>query len=106
MAPYIIEITQGETLFREIVVKDEGGTPVSLTGATPSVVTSRAISDTDFTITKPGETGYLELRADRDQTSLWPDGQHTLQVWLDWGPSADVEHEIILEVTIAVRSAL
>jgi hypothetical protein len=106
MAPYIIEITQGETLFREIVVKDEGGTPVSLTGATPSVVVSGGIPDTDFTITKPGEVGYLELRAAGNETGLWPQGHSTLQVWLDWGPSADIENEIILEVTIAVRSAL
>lgn len=105
-APYVIEIVQGETLFRELRVQDTDGVSVDLSSATKSVTMEAGISAGDFTIVDGTATGYLELRADDTETLSWALGFRKGRVWLDWGVSADVEKEILIEFKVKVRAAL
>ena len=101
---YVIEITQGETLFLELNVRDEVGDAVDLTPAVKSVQVQDPLVADSFTLTGTGST--LKLRADGIDTGFFPAGQYNIQIWLDWGSSADIEHEIIFEFYVKVRSAL
>jgi hypothetical protein len=104
MAPYVIEIVQGETLFIELAIKDEDGGAVDLGPATLSIVTSDGITDAQVIGTKGSpSSNSIKIRGDGSDTTNWPPGQFTLQAWLDWGAAADVEHEIIFEAQVAVR---
>lgn len=107
MADYtLFEIVQGETLFQEFRLTDDDRFPIDITDATCVVKASSPLSPSDFTFAATAETGSFTLRATRAATTGWPAGLHDVQLWLDWGVSADLRDERILEIRISVREAL
>lgn len=104
MNPYVIDIVQGETFFVELSIKDEFGNPVNITPAAKSLEVGSPIVEADFVISAGDEVSLMEIRADGTETADWPVGKYPLQVWLDWGSLADIEHEVIFEAIISVRS--
>lgn len=106
MSVYVMEVYQGATLFREINVRDEGGSPVDMSTATISVDVSEDLDAADFTAVIGSENHTIELRADGNKTRDWPVGEHIVQIWLDWGAAADVEDEVIFQGIISVKGAI
>jgi hypothetical protein len=100
------EIYQGETFFKEVRLRDETGVSEDLSGVTKTVQCSSEISESDITVTDGTETGYVEIRADADQTASWPPGEHEIQLWFDYGVLANVEDEIQLIIRLKVREAI
>lgn len=103
--PHVIEITRGETLFREIGVLNSDRTEIDLSGVGLSVVCSPSIPVADITVTLGDENHIVEIRADGDETALWPGGTYDLQLWLAWPEGEDVEDEVIFAAKIVVRLA-
>lgn len=104
--PYVIELVQGATLFREISILDSDRVPVDVSAATKTIQVSDGISEGDIDISQGDENHLIEMRGDRDQTLSWPVGSFKFRLWLDWGPGADIEDEPIFSGIIVVRSAL
>ena len=103
--PYLIEITQGETLAREFRLVDDDGDPVDVTSASKSAkCASLSVSDFGFGIS--AETGVFPLTADGLATLNWPPGVHMVQVWFDWGSLVALRYERIFDIKLAVRKAL
>ena len=46
------------------------------------------------------------MRADGDQTANWPEGEHTIQLWFDYGTLASVEDEVQIIIRLKVREAI
>lgn len=101
---FVIEIKQGETLFRELAIKDETGLPVDISATAKSIEVGDPLLETSFTVTTGSETNIIEVRVSGFETELWPVGKYPLQVWLDWGVESGIRHEVIFEAIIAVRS--
>ena len=100
------EIYKGETFFKEVRFRDETGVSEDPSGVTKTVQCSSEISEADITVTDGTETGYVEVRADGDQTANWPEGEHTIQLWFDYGTLASVEDEVQLIIRLKVREAI
>lgn len=105
LQPYVIEIYQGATLFREIAVLNSDRTALDVSSTTKSVTMSDGIDDVDVTVSQGDANNLIEIRADGIDTATWPPGTYTLLVWLDWG-AVDIEDEVIFAAKVVVRSAV
>lgn len=103
--PYIRSIVQGETFFEEIIIKDSDGDPIDLSSVTKSIQCSGDLDEADFSLSDGSDTGSIEIRADRTNTENWDVGVFSVRIWLDWGASADIEHEIIHEIQLHIEAA-
>lgn len=105
MSDYVhSELTIGETFFVEILIRDEDNLPEDVSSVTKSVQCSTGLSEGDFTISNGSDTGYVEIKA--ADTSAWTAGIYTVQLWFDYGATADVRYEIQLEIKVTVREAI
>jgi len=100
------EITQGETFFAEVHVRDTNGVAEDIASVTKSIQCSTGLAEGDFTVTNGSGTGYVEIRATGTATALWTIGVHEIQLWFDYGTAADVEDEIQLKITLTVKAAI
>lgn len=108
MSDYVLfELVQGETLLQEFTLLDAGDrTVIDITAATKIVKAAAPLSADDFEFQGSLETGGFTLRADGADTLDWPPGIHEVQLWLDWGVSADLRDERLLDIKISVIEAL
>lgn len=78
--PFPLALNQYETFRRTIVLQQENGTPVDLTGFEVSGTIRRRYSDLEptarFTCTKTGNPGEVELLLPLDQTALLINGNN------------------------------
>lgn len=108
LQPYVIEVVQGATLFREIAILDSDREPVDVSSTIKTIQISPGILESDFSITQGSSDHVINIRADGDETVDWPVGNFKFRVWLDWGVGAGlgVEDEAIFSGVIVVRAAL
>lgn len=100
----VLELYPGETLFVELELLDDEDTAIDVSAATPSIKAAPTIDPLNVTIdTTDAATGRIGVRVDGDYTANWVIGQHEFQVWLDYGPGEDVEHEVILDAIVTVK---
>ena len=103
--PYLIEITQGETLAQEFRLVDDDADALDVTTATKTV-RSVLLPGADFTFSSPAETGIFVIKATGAKTALWPPGIHLAQVWFDWGALADLRYERLFDLKFSVLKAI
>lgn len=103
---YEHSIFQGEAFYLEFVLRDEGGEYEDLDDATPSVVISDGITESDVTVLKTGDPGSVEIMSLSAITSLWPIGVFDIQFILSWLPVDTVDVERILTVRLTIKEAL
>ena len=106
LQPYVIELVQGATLFRELSILEEDREPVDVSATAKTIQVSDGISETDFSITQGTENHFIEMRSDGANTLTWPVGSFSFRIWLDWGGNANIEDEPIFSGSIVVRPAL
>ncbi len=102
----LFEIVQGETLLQEFRLLDDDRLPIDITPATKVVKSSSPLLPSDFAFVGAMDVGGFTLRSDRTKTTTWVPGIHDIQLWLDWGVSADLRDERIMDIKISVREAL
>ncbi|MFN7185421.1 MAG: hypothetical protein ACK5VE_03505 [Alphaproteobacteria bacterium] len=103
--PYLIEITQGETLFQEFRLVDDDGDAIAVTEAAKSVK-SALLPANDFVFANTAEVGTFTIKVLAADTELWPPGVHLSEVWFDWGALLDLRYERIFDVRFSVRKAV
>jgi hypothetical protein len=87
-------IAQGETLLLEFRFQGE-----DLSDATPRVEVSTGLADAEITAELDGLDTVIVRSIETDCFDV---GRHTLELWLDWPPSALLRKELAIVVFVVV----
>ena len=103
---YEYELEQGESFYREFVLRDEAGEFEDLTDATVSIKTSDGIISSEIAVTKTGNPGSIDLFAPSTTTEVWPVGVYDVHLHITWFPVVTVDVEHIATIRMTVREAV
>lgn len=100
----VFELYRGETLFIELEFFDDEDNALDLSAANPVAKASPAIdvSNILFDVTAAA-SGTITARFDGAYTADFPQGDHELQIWMEYQPGEDIEDEVVLDAIVHVK---